>query len=175
MARPTETAIQDREDGSFRPRLFEKCTGASTLARRPAQGSPAQKVQVDMIHGLSGCRSTIEYRPVPLGKSFLSGQPPRHREKVSDQLFIRFGEIVQLRNGFPGDDQDMYGRLRSNIPECETLFVLIHHIGRNVSIRDFLKKRSCIGHVAWKRGIARNIFCRRLFFPCTGVWSCLPD
>ena len=117
-----------------------------------------------MIHRLSGCRSTIENGPVPRCKSFLSSQLPRHRNKVSDQFFIRFGEVVQLRNGLPGNDQDMYGRLRSDIPECETLFVLIHHIGRNVSIRYFLKKRSCIGHVAWKRGIARNIFYRRQFY-----------
>ena len=132
-------------------------------ARRPAQGSPAKEVQVDMIHRLSGCRSTIENGPVPLCKPFFRGQLPRHRDKVSDQFFIRFGEVVQLRNGFSRNDQDMYGCLGSDVPECETLFVLIHHIGRNVSIRYFLKKRSCIGHVAWKRQIARNIFYRRLF------------
>src|SRR5881296_4607788 len=128
-------------------RRNEPCSwGSGPLAGRPAEHSPAQHVQMDVVHRLAGACIHVEHSAVAffvdirLHSKFLG-----NLERLADERAVLRLQIIQCRNVLLGHDQEMNGSLRPKIPKCNDEVVLMHKVRRCFAFNDSAKK-TCLLH-----------------------------
>ncbi len=77
-----------------------------------------------MSYGLPSFRSRVDDEPVPPArKPELTRQVARGDEKPAHQSRVGFVQLVDRPDVLPGDEQDVGGRSRMQVPEGENVFV----------------------------------------------------
>ena len=100
---------------------------------------------MQMGNGLLAFFATVEHRAISpmqpfVGRDFLGAQ-----EEMSDQLLIVIRQIVQRWDRLPRYNQNVNRCLGLNVPKCNALFILVHHIRRDLTIGNLLKQ-GLFGH-----------------------------
>ena len=95
----------------------------SGLPRRPTHRSPAQQVNVQMIHRLPSVGANIDDRPEPLHQSIALCDPGCHQVEMSKQCLILLTGMCQRRNVFPRHYQHVTRRLRVDVPEGKSQLI----------------------------------------------------
>jgi hypothetical protein len=102
-------------------------------------------VEVEMRDQIAGVCTHIEHEPVaPLigwidalaNKSLDSGDVLGEKHKIDQFLGVFGREVIGCANMPPGDDEDMSGRLRVDIAECDAPFARRHLVGRYLADDD---------------------------------------
>ena len=100
-----------------------------SLPGRPAEHSPAQHVQMDVVHRLAGACIHVEYSAVAffvdirLHSKFLG-----NLEHLADERAVLRLQIIQCRNVLLGHHQEMHGSLRPKILKCYDEVVLMYKV-----------------------------------------------
>ena len=108
---------------------------------------PSEKMQMQMGHGFPPVRSIVDDQPITgffeleLATDTLGGG-----EKMAENGMIlrRHGRVAGMV--FFGNQKNMNGCLRADVPEGEDVLVLVHDIGGHLAIDDALENR--LGHGA---------------------------
>src|SRR5690606_230342 len=100
-------------------------TGGSAAgsARRPAELPAAENMQVEVLDALPGIGPGIGHDPVSVNiEAQLRGHGSGELHQPAQQLLtFRAAGVADGRN-MPGwDDQDVLGRLRVGVPECQRI------------------------------------------------------
>src|SRR5881296_1529117 len=112
-----------------------------SLPGRPAEHSPAQHVQMDVVHRLAGACIHVEHSAVAffvdirLHSKFLG-----HLEHLADERAVSRLQIIQCRNVLLGHHQEMNGSLRPKILKCYDEVVLMHKVRGCFVLNDSAKK-----------------------------------
>ena len=112
-----------------------------SLPGRPAEHSPAQHVQMDVVHRLAGPCIHVEHSAVAffvdirLHSKFLG-----NLEHLADERAVLRLQIIQCRNVLLGYDQEMNGSLRPKILKCNDEVVLMHKVRGCFVFDDSAKK-----------------------------------
>ena len=109
------------------------------LAGGPDQWPAAQKMNMQMVDRLAAIGSHIDHGTVSLIQPQLLGDFLRHQQQVSHQISVLAPNVGQRTNLLTWNDQDVNGRLRTDIVEREAQLVLIHNVSREFSIDDLLE------------------------------------
>lgn len=89
------------------------------------------------------------------GDSELARNFSRGQQQMSENFLIRSCGFANPGNGLAGNDQDMSGSLRGNIPEGTTHFIPMNDVSRDLSVINLFKKRFHVGaRITAKAGIA---------------------
>ena len=111
------------------------------LPGRPAEHSPAQHVQMDVVHRLARACIHVEYSAVAffvdirLHRKFLG-----NLEHLADERAVLRLQIIQSRYVLLGHHQEMNGSLRSKILKGHDEVVLMHKIRGRFVFDDSAKK-----------------------------------
>ena len=111
------------------------------LPGRPAEHSPAQHVQMDVVHRLARACIHVEHSAVAffvdirLHSKFLG-----HLEHLADERAVSRLQIIQCRNVLLGHHQEMNGSLRPKILKCYDEVVLMHKVRGCFVLNDSAKK-----------------------------------
>src|SRR5438046_1946634 len=112
-----------------------------SLPGRPAEHSPAQHVQMYVVHRLAGACIHVEYSAVAffvdirLHSKFLGDL-----ENLADERAVLRLQIIQCRNVLLGHHQEMNGSLRPKILKCYDAVVLMHKVRECFVLNDSAKK-----------------------------------
>src|SRR6266581_2751886 len=112
-----------------------------SLPGRPAEHSPAQHVQMDVVHRLASACIHVEYSAVAffvdirLHSKFLGDL-----EHLADERAVLRLQIIQCRNVLLGHHQEMNGSLRPKILKCYDEVVLMHKVRGCFVLNDSAKK-----------------------------------
>src|SRR6266516_3928937 len=112
-----------------------------SLPGRPAEHSPAQHVQMDVVHRLAGPCIHVEHSAVAffvdirLHSKFLG-----NLEHLADERAVLRLQIIQCRNVLLGHHQEMNGSLRPKILKCNDEVVLMHKVRGCFVLNDSAKK-----------------------------------
>merc|ERR1719341_1980481 len=109
------------------------------LARWPAHHPAPHNMDMEMIDRLSSPNTIVNHHSVPLGQALLLGHLLSSKQEVAQQLRISILSLLYHSNPLSWNNQEVDGRLRSNIHECNTLVILMNKLGRNRSIQDLIK------------------------------------
>jgi hypothetical protein len=97
-------------------------------------------MKVDVEDILSRISGRVEDDAVsPVLDSLFSGDLPRFEQDVSDEVFFLFGDVIQGREMFLGNEQDMNGGLRVYVVESKDRVVFINGFCRDLLVYDFAK------------------------------------
>lgn len=94
---------------------------------------------MDVIDGLPGSRTAVEDRSIAVVESLVFCQLSCDREQVTHQGLVYLIEIVEAGDRLTGNDQYVGRRLWIDISKGDARVVLIHHVGRYVTVRDLLE------------------------------------
>ena len=90
-----------------------------------------------MEHGLSGAAAVIDDHAIAVGiETFFLCDFFRGQEKMPDEVLVGRGRAVDLGDVLPGNDEDVDGRLGTDVLEGGHELVLVHDIGRDLSLDD---------------------------------------
>src|SRR6266704_678717 len=112
-----------------------------SLPGRPAEHSPAQHVQMDVVHRLAGPCIHVEHSAVAffvdirLHSKFLG-----NLKHLADERAVLRLKIIQCRNVLLGHHQEMNGSLRPKILKCNDEVVLMHKVRGCFVLNDSAKK-----------------------------------
>lgn len=120
--------------------------------------SAAQQVDVEVRDGFAAVRAVIDDRAETcLGYPELARHFSCGEQKMTENFLIRRAGFAESGNGFTGNDQDMRGGLRRNIPEGTTDLIAVDDVRRDLTVVNFFKKRFHVGvRITAKAGIASS-------------------
>ena len=93
-----------------------------------------------MLHRLAGVGSGVRHQTEAVCQSLALRELGGHLQNVTGQRAVLFRALGDVRHMRFRDDQDMYGRLRIDIPERVAPIVLIHLVRRNLSRNNLAEK-----------------------------------
>ena len=102
-------------------------------------------MEMKVPHRLSAVVSTVDDGAVAVAQSFLLGQLPGHHEQVPHQVRVLRIEVVERRDGLAGNDKDVRGRLRVDVPKGDTSIILVDDVGVFFTV-DYALKNGFLGH-----------------------------
>src|SRR5438876_8309793 len=112
-----------------------------SLPGRPAEHSPAQHVQMDVVHRLASACIHVEYSAVAFFVDIrLHGKFLGNLEHLADERAVLRLQIIQCRNVLLGHHQEMNGSLRPKILKCYDEVVLMHKVRGCFVLNDSAKK-----------------------------------
>ena len=92
-----------------------------------------------MRHGFAGVRAMVDHEAKTLGELELAGDRTGDEEEMAeDRLVLGFG-LTDPGYHFFGDNQEVDGRLRLDVVEHDTEFILVFDAGRDLARDDFFK------------------------------------
>lgn len=92
---------------------------------------------MDVKHGLARVPAVVDNHPVTvLLKPQLRRNGLCHKKEMADKLPVSGGNAVDVSNMFLRYDKDMRRRLRIKILECESKFILMDDLRRNLLVDD---------------------------------------
>ncbi len=109
-----------------------------------------------------------------VGKTKIAGQLGRNREDVPDRLFVYRSELIDGGNVPGGNQDDVLGGRRLDIPKGQTMLVPMQDLRRNLTITNATKKtithvRSLLSRQGTRSGYAGQCLLLLLFLA-----GCLP-
>src|SRR5262245_27529070 len=145
--------------------------------RRPS----GQEVEVDVIDVLAALGTAVEVHPIPsLGEAFGFAEPARRQQAAPHRLDVAGLHRHDRRDVALGDDQQMNGSLRIDVPEGEDGVVLVLDIGWALPSHDLAEEAvghgACIirrpkitrGDARWER--VRSVSCASGGMVTTSSW-----
>jgi hypothetical protein len=103
-------------------------------------------VHVQVKHGLSRSRPNIENRPISVFDLALAGNLRRRNMALANDFSVAVLGFLQTGQMFFGDNENMCGRLRLDIFECEHVFVFVHFFHWNFAAEDAAKEAIGVLH-----------------------------
>ena len=101
---------------------------------------------MDVVDGLARARIHVEHGAVALLMDIrLRRQFLGNLEHLADKRVIVRRYIVQRRNVFLGNNQEVHWRLRPKVFDCHHEVILMHKIRRSIASDDSAKK-ACLLH-----------------------------
>ncbi len=94
-----------------------------------------------VIHGLSAIGTRIDHDAIARLQAFRPGYIARREQQMPQQSLIIICSLAYGSHGPARNHEDMYRRLRSNVPECHAQAVLVHNRGRDFPVYDPLEER----------------------------------
>ena len=110
--------------------------GSLWLARGPCHGAAAEEMYVDVVDGLATVFAGVDDGAVSLGESFSAGDFRGGPLEVAEQVLVILFCVSDRGDVLPGDNEDMYGRLRLDVGEGVAVLILVDGFGRNASVDD---------------------------------------
>jgi hypothetical protein len=95
---------------------------------------------VEVEDGLARACSAIGHGAIAIEQLQLSRKLRRHEVHLADHRLIFLGGFVQGSKMFAGDDEDMRGRLRTDVFKREDIVVLVNDFRGDLFRRDFAKQ-----------------------------------
>ena len=92
-------------------------------------------------HRFARVRAAVDHRAETAGKPALRRDFSRDDEQMTERSRVGIRRGGKPRDHALGNDENMRRRLRIDVLDREADFVLVNHLGRNLAVRDFLKKR----------------------------------
>jgi hypothetical protein len=118
------------------------------LSRWPAEVSAGEDMDMEVEDALSALFAGVDDGSVAVVESELCGEFGDHEQEVSSELGVLWGEIIEGDKRFFGDEEDVSGRLGTDIVEGEAEIVFVDDFCGDFAIDDFLED----GHVRVLRG-----------------------
>src|SRR5689334_19813385 len=97
---------------------------SANLPRGPAEGSAAEKVQMQVKNRLPGACSVVQHRAITGEKIQLARQLRRDELQLAEHGLILGTGLVQRSKMFARTNQDVRGRLRADVFKREHLVIL---------------------------------------------------
>src|SRR5512146_116894 len=107
-----------------------------TLARGPAQVTPAQQVQVKVKDRLAGAGADVEDGAVAILDMPVVRQAGGYQVAVADDLGVFGRGFLQADDVLFGDDEQVRGRLRANVFEGQDAIVFVDFLGGEFPAQD---------------------------------------
>lgn len=101
---------------------------------------------MDVEDGLACGGARVHNHSVPvLGDPLFSGQIFCHEEHFPHEIGVALSEFAHRCDVLPGDEEDVGGSLRMEVPECHHLRVGVNQICRDLSLGNAAEKAIGIG------------------------------
>ena len=107
------------------------------LARWPLHGALAQDVDMKVLYGLLAVFARIDHAAVAVLQSFLSADVLDLEHHVSHELSMISCKVVERGNVDLRYHQHVHWRLRSSVAEHSYKLILVDHVCRDLTIREF--------------------------------------
>src|SRR6516225_4683505 len=107
-------------------------TRDKSLARRPAEITATQQVQVEVKHGLTSSAAVIENCAIARQELALQGKLGRNKLHLAEQILIGRCGVVQRGKVLTRTDQNVSWSLRTDIFESKDVFIFINNLGWNL-------------------------------------------
>jgi hypothetical protein len=107
-----------------------------TLPRWPAKQTPPKQMQVKMKNGLARSAAAVDYRTVAIEEIALTGDLRRDQMKFAKDDLILADSIAQRCEVLPRANENVRGRLRTDVFKGENLVVFVNDLGRNLLAPD---------------------------------------
>ena len=93
-------------------------------------------------HGLAGIRAVVQHKPeAGLPKAKRAGHLCRLEQQMAEECLVIRPGLVNARDRFARDNQNMRRGSGRDVAKRHNLLVLIHNVGRDFLVADFLEQR----------------------------------
>jgi len=119
-------------------------------SRGPGQPPPAQQMHMEVEDGLSGAGADVEDGAVSVFDVPLAGDLRGDEVAAANDFCVGDLGLFQTRKMFPGNDENMGGRLRMNIFEGEHVIVFVNLFRGKLAADDAAEKAIGAGVSHWR-------------------------
>jgi hypothetical protein len=137
----------------MRSHRFRDGRGASQLrcsTRGPAERATPDHVQMHVEHGLAGPGAAVHHGTIARVRQPFSRRDRFRGEHQSTEEF-GISRIVQRRDVFLRNDENVRRRLGIDVPERQGMGVLVHDSSGNFPTHDAAEETG-LGHGKWRKG-----------------------
>jgi len=114
-------------------------------SRGPAEVPSAEEVEVDVEDGLAGGFAGVDDHAVAVRREFQVARDLRGAQQhVSDDRVVLIGHLVERRDVFARNDEDVRRRLRVDVVERDDLVVFVHFFCRDLARRDAAEEAAVV-------------------------------
>ncbi len=94
-----------------------------------------------MVDRLSSVMTTVDDYSISIGQFQIPGQVANRAIQMADQLLILVRDVVDRGDFFPGNHQQVNGRLSIDVFDCNAQIVLVDDVRRQLAVDDSLEYR----------------------------------
>lgn len=105
----------------------------------PVQRSTAEDMDVQVKHSLTTVIAGVDDGAVAIVQAQLSGDNGDHLQQMSAEFGVGGGEFSQRGDGLFGNEQNMHGRLWTDVVEGHAVLIFVDDAGRDFAVDDFLE------------------------------------